>query len=142
MFCKLATGQKTAKLFKLNTFQPSAPDGVGTGEGEEGGAGMVVDKHKLDKNKAADLNEQLKMSFARLRRYQLWDWHASCVEKMDEREIRMIDLKLAPPSYPHYRPPRLYNDRAERDYKGDMEALSLQIEQVRHHLCFCMVNRK
>ena len=70
MFCKPATSQKTAKLFKLNTFQPSAPDGVDTGEGEEGGAGMVVDnKHKLDKNKAADLNEQLKMSFARLRRY-------------------------------------------------------------------------
>ena len=75
-FCsQLATCQKTAKLFKLNTFQPSAPDGVDTGEGEEGGAGMVVvdkhklDKNKLDKNKAADLNEQLKMSFARLRRY-------------------------------------------------------------------------
>ena len=62
---QLATCQKTAKLFKLNTFQPSAPDGVDTGEGEEGGAGMVV----VDKNKAADLNEQLKMSFARLRRY-------------------------------------------------------------------------
>ena len=70
MFCKLATSQKTAKLFQLNTFQPSAPDGVDTGEGEEGGAGMVeVDKNKLDKDKAADLNEQLKMSFARLRRY-------------------------------------------------------------------------
>ena len=75
MFCKLATSQKTAKLFQLNTFQPSAPDGVDTGEGEEGGAGMVevdkhkLDKNKLDKNKAADLNEQLKMSFARLRRY-------------------------------------------------------------------------
>ena len=76
MFCKLATGQKTTKLFKLNTFQPSAPDGVDTGEGEEGGAGKVVvdnknklDKDKLDKDKAADLNEQLKMSFARLRRY-------------------------------------------------------------------------
>ena len=70
MFCKLATGQKTAKLFKLNTFQPSAPDGVDTGEGEEGAAGMVeVVKNKLDKDKAADLNEQLKMSFARLRRY-------------------------------------------------------------------------
>jgi len=69
--------------------QPSAPDGADTGEGEEGGTGMVVvdNKNKLDKNKAADLNEQLKMSFARLR-------------------------------------------RAERDYKGDMEALSLQIEQV------------
>ena len=73
-FCRLATGQKTAKLFKLNTFQPSASDGVDTGEGEEGGAGMVVvdNKNKLDKNKAADLNEQLKMSFARLRRYYLW----------------------------------------------------------------------
>ena len=30
---------------------------------------MVLDKNLLDKNKAADLNEQLKMSFARLRRY-------------------------------------------------------------------------
>ena len=53
MFCKLATGQKTTKLFKLNTFQPSAPDGVDTGEGEEGGAGKVVvdNKNKLDKDK-------------------------------------------------------------------------------------------
>ena len=30
---------------------------------------VEVDKNKLDKDKAADLNEQLKMSFARLRRY-------------------------------------------------------------------------
>ena len=60
--------------------------------------------------------------------------------KMDDTEMRMIDLKLAPPSYPHHLPPPLC--RAERDYKGDMEALSLQIEQVRHHLCFCMVSRK
>ena len=57
--------------------------------------------------------------------------------KMDDREMRMIDLKLAPPSHPDHRPPPLYNYRAERDYKGDMEALSLEIEQVRHNLCFC-----
>ena len=60
--------------------------------------------------------------------------------KMDDTEMRMIDLKLASPFHPHHLPAPLC--RAERDYKGDMEALSLQIEQVRHHLCFCMVSRK
>ena len=57
--------------------------------------------------------------------------------KMDDREMRMIDLKLILPFHPHHLPPPLYDYRAERDYKGDMEALSLQIEQVRHDLCFC-----
>ena len=56
--------------------------------------------------------------------------------KMDDREMMMIDLNLMPPFHPHHRPPPLYNYRAERDYKGDMEALSLEIEQVRHDLCF------
>jgi len=58
--------------------EPSAPEGVDDGEREAGGV-MVIG--------LPDLNEQLKMSFAKLR-------------------------------------------RAERDYKGDMEALSLEIEQV------------
>ena len=98
---------------------------------------VVVDnKNKLDKNKAADLNEQLKMSFARLRRYQLCGTRMQVVlTKMDDRDMRIIDLKLASPSYSHHFPPPPY--RAERDYKGDMEALSLEIEQVRHDLCFC-----
>ena len=83
--------------------QPSAPEGVTDDGDEKDGEGASVVG-------LTDLNEQLKMSFAKLRRFVEHDYNDDDEDDGDDGNMVLR--------------------RAERDYKGDMEALSLEIEQV------------